>query len=258
MTEKSQSQIDGFQKHRIFKIPRFILISGVLLFPLLVMAACSWVPDELDVTSYLWGDDAEEYILDSSSSNILAENTASSIDSSSDLFDDDPDAWLESDDDFPILSNEDDFPNDKLKNTNSASVEEGLLAERATSRYTDTTLRSRYAEGPTDEKWNEDPYTEPLVVISEDQDIKSLDQNISRPKSKSSAGIIVNVEEIERLRANNSHLEDSSNLPNEIDQFRSTFNERFLASGGLGSSNKLDSKVTDFSNDIHDNQMQSV
>jgi len=93
------------------------LVGGGLALTLgFAVAGCSWLPDELDISRYIEGDDVEY-----SDDGVNEE--------------------------FPNLADVPDEPRPASSGIELAQTEQGLIADRDQARYTDDVLRSRYAEG---------------------------------------------------------------------------------------------------------------
>tara|TARA_Y100000814_G_scaffold293597_1_gene275933 strand:+ start:732 stop:1964 length:1233 start_codon:yes stop_codon:yes gene_type:complete len=265
MTKKSIVKRVFLFTRKIVSLPRVAVILIILFSPIAVLGACSWLPEELDVTTYLddldftgylWGEDDESYS-DADTTEVFTDSDSSD----SDLFDSDDDAWLaDEDEDFPVLSAKDTVSRRTFDPEELAEVERGLVASRDSSRYTEEVLRSRYLEGDTNQ-WDRDSQSQ-QNILNESVTNTDLD-NLSSQQIQDSRPIIItkNIDSQKSLVSSDRLMEPSrvssldairvtNNLGEEISNFRSEFNARFSESGGLGTGATLDEQKISFNDAV--------
>ena len=265
MAHKSKFKRGVSFLRKIRTLPRVAVILFVLMTPAVFLSACSWLPEELDVTNYLddldftgylWGDDEDN------SSDLILDN--------SNVYESEDDLWINEDEEFPILTSSDTVSRRSFDPEELAQVEEGLIAVRDNSRHTEETLRSRYLE---------DDFIDVDDVGDLDSEILAGQQRLADVNSNSPSDDLINSdisfndeintsknfnrsENIRNSQQSNVYIESDSihlGLGEEIDVFRDNFNKRFFESGGSIVSDKIDLELTSNSqqdSEWTDSQMQ--
>tara|TARA_B100000686_G_scaffold354008_1_gene462149 strand:- start:5793 stop:6992 length:1200 start_codon:yes stop_codon:yes gene_type:complete len=266
MAHKSKFKRGVSFLRKIRTLPRVAVILFVLMTPAVFLSACSWLPEELDVTNYLddldftgylWGDDEDN------SSDLILDN--------SNVYESEDDLWINEDEEFPILTSSDTVSRRSFDPEELAQVEEGLIAVRDNSRHTEETLRSRYLE---------DDFIDVDDVGDLDSEILAGQQRLADVNSNSPSDDLINSdisfndeintsknfnrsENIRNSQQSNVYIESDSihlGLGEEIDVFRDNFNKRFFESGGSIVSDKIDLELTSNSqqdSEWTDSQMQN-
>ena len=217
---------------------RQAVIGGVVALPIIILSSCSWLPEELNVTKYLWGE--EDSLIPSENGAILAD-TADQIIPDDLQVTDDGDLWIqEEDSDFPLLSDQDTRPLREIDTDLFDQAEQELLEEREDAKYTSESLRSRYAERQ-EQDWSSQEDLIQSTIDTEEVNETSLLESDAQPVESDmlfqSRGEIVNdttaQEVLYAVQAERTIDSIETGLPTQIDDFRRSFNDKFSESGAL-------------------------
>lgn len=217
---------------------RQAVIGGVVALPIIILSSCSWLPEELNVTKYLWGE--EDSLIPSENGAILAD-TADQIIPDDLQVTDDGDLWIqEEDSDFPLLSDQDTRPLREIDTDLFDQAEQELLEEREDAKYTSESLRSRYAERQ-EQDWSSQEDLIQSTIDTEEVNETSLLESDAQPVESDmlfqSRGEIVNdttaQEVLYAVQAEQTIDSIETGLPTQIDDFRRSFNDKFSESGAL-------------------------
>ncbi len=217
---------------------RQAVIGGVVALPIIILSSCSWLPEELNVTKYLWGE--EDSLIPSENGAILAD-TADQIIPDDLQVTDDGDLWIqEEDSDFPLLSDQDTRPLREIDTDLFDQAEQELLEERENAKYTSESLRSRYAERQ-EQDWSSQEDLIQSTIDTEEVNETSLLESDAQPVESDmlfqSRGEIVNdttaQEVLYAVQAEQTIDSIETGLPTQIDDFRRSFNDKFSESGAL-------------------------
>ena len=217
---------------------RQAVIGGVVALPIIILSSCSWLPEELNVTKYLWGE--EDSLIPSENGAILVD-TADQIIPDDVQVSDDGDLWIqEEDSDFPLLSDQDTRPISDIDTDLFDQAEQELLEEREDAKYTSESLRSRYAERQERDWSSQEDLIQTTIDTEEVNDTSLLESDaepVESDMSLKSQGEIVNdttaQEVLYAVQAEQTIDGIETGLPTQIDDFRRSFNDKFSESGAL-------------------------